>query len=129
MPTISGKDGKVKLGSATLADITHWKFRTTAGLAAYASSATGGYKRRVAGIKDGGGTLEGKLDPGHAVSDDFEEGAAVTLLLYIDATRFYSVPAIIETFRLEVDIDRGDIVGWQADFSTNGAWTKPNYDA
>lgn len=129
MATISGKDGKVKIGSTTLADITHWTLRTTALLSAYGSSATAGFRRRVAGIKDGSGTLDGKLDPADPISDDFDEGASVTLLLYLDATRFYTVPAIIESFRLEVDIDRGEVLGWHAEFSTQGAWTKPNYSS
>lgn len=127
MATISGKDGKVKIGSTTLADITQWTLRTRANLAAYASSATAGYRRRVAGIKDGAGTLAGKLDPADPISDDFDEGAAVTLLLHIDATRYYTVPALIESLELEVDIDRGEVVGWRAEFSTSGAWTKPDY--
>ncbi len=129
MATISGKDGKVKIGSATLADITHWTLRTQATLSAYASSATAGFRKRVAGIKDGSGSLAGKLDPGDPISDDFDEGAAVTLLLYIDPTHFYTVPALIESLQLEVDIDRGEVIGWRADFSTSGAWTKPDYSA
>lgn len=127
MATISGKDGKVKIGSAELADITHWTLRTSASLSAYASSATGGFKRRIAGVKEGSGTIEGKLDPADPVTDDFDEGSAVTLLLHVDAARYYIVPALIESFRLEVDIDRGEVVGWKAEFSTTGAWTKPAY--
>lgn len=127
MATISGKDGKVRIGTTTLADITRWTLRTSAALSAYASSATGGYKRRIAGVKDGGGTLAGKLDPGDPISDDFDEGAAVTLLLFVDADRYYTVPAVVESFRLEVDIDSGEVIGWQAEFSTSGPWTKPSY--
>ena len=129
MATISGKDGKVKIGSVTLADITHWTLRTNALLSSYASSATAGYRRRVAGVKEGSGTIDGKLDPADPISDDFDEGSAVTLLLYLDATRYYTVPAVIESFRLEVDIDRGEVLGWHAEFSSSGAWTKPNYEA
>jgi hypothetical protein len=126
VPVLRG-DGKVKIGTTTLADITHWTLRTQALLSSYASSATAGYRRRVAGVKEGSGTLDGKLDPDDPISDDFDEGASVTLLLHLDATRFYTVPAVIESFRLEVDIDSGDVLGWHAEFSTNGGWTKPNY--
>jgi len=127
MSVISGKDGKVMIGATTLADITFWTLNTASNNPAYASSATAGHKKRVAGVKDGGGTIQGKLDVADAVTDDFDEGDAVTLLLHLDATRFYSVPAIIDSIQLEVDIDSGEVVGWTAEYSTDGAWTKPTY--
>ena len=127
MATISGKNGKVMVGAAALADITQWTFNTTSNNAAYASSSTGGYKKRVAGVKDGSGNAAFKLDPADPITDAINEGDAVTLLLHLDATNFYSVPAVIDAVRLEVDIDTGDVVGGVAEFSANGAWTKPAY--
>ena len=129
MPTISGKDGHVKIGAADVAEITAWSLNTTSNNPAYASSSTGGYKRRVSGVKDATGSIAFKLDPADPVTDDFDEGDHVTLLLYVDATRFYSVPAVIDAINLEVDIDSGDIIGGRAEFSANGAWTKPDYGA
>ncbi len=127
MATISGKDGKVMIGPAALADITRWTFNTTSNNPAYASSSTAGYRRRVAGVKDGGGRIAFKLDPADPVSDSLNEGDQVTLLLYLDATHFYTVPAVIDALELEVDISTGDVLGGTAAFSTNGAWTKPDY--
>ena len=129
MPTISGKDGTVKIGSTPVAEITAWSLSTTSNNPAYASSSTGGYKKRVAGVKDASGSIAFKLDPADPVTDDFDEGDHVTLLLHVDAARFYSVPAVIDSIHLEVDIDSGDIIGGRAEFSSNGAWTKPNYGA
>ncbi len=127
MSVISGKDGKVMIGATTLADITFWTLATASNNPAYASSATSGHKKRVAGVKDASGSIQGKLDVADPVTDDFDEGDAVTLLLYIDATRFYSVPAIIDSINFEVDIDTGEVIGWTADYSADGAWTKPTY--
>jgi hypothetical protein len=127
MATFSGKDGKVLIGATPLADITAWTLRTLSGNPAYASSSTGGYRKRVPGVKDAQGTVRFKLNPADPITDDLDAGAAVTLLLYVDATRFYTVPAVIDALRLEVDIDSGDIVGGVAEFSANGAWTKPTY--
>ncbi len=127
MSVISGKDGKVMIGVAAVADITYWSFSTAAQNPAYASSATAGHRKRLGGVKDGGGVIRGKLDIADAVTDDFNEGDAVTLLLYLNATKFYSVPAVIDRLQFEVDIDSGDVVGWEAEFSANGAWTKPTY--
>jgi hypothetical protein len=127
MATISGKNGKVLVDSTTLAEITDWTFHTTSVNHAYASSSTGGYRRRVPGVKDGAGSIGFKLDVADPVTDDFDEGSAVTLLLYIDATHFYSVPAIIDSIQLAVDISSGDVLGGTAQFSASGAWTKPSY--
>ncbi|MBI2826706.1 MAG: hypothetical protein HYX69_18700 [Planctomycetia bacterium] len=127
MSTISGKDGKVLIGATALAEITDWTFRATSNNQAYASSSTGGYRKRVPGVKDGSGTIGFKLDPADPITDDLDEGAAVTLLLYLDATHFYTVPAVIDAIHLAVDITSGDVLGGTAMFSASGAWTKPNY--
>lgn len=127
MSTFSGKDGKVLIGGTALADITRWSLRTSAQNSAYASSSTGGYKKRVPGVKDASGSIAFKLNTADPITGDFDEGSAVTLLLYLDGTRFYSVPAVIDALKLEVDIDSGQVVGGVAEFSANGAWTKPSY--
>lgn len=127
MATISGKNGKVLIGTTALAEITDWTFHTTSVNHAYASSSTGGYRQRVAGVKDGSGSIGFKLDPADPITDDFDEGSSVTLLLYIDATHFYSVPAVVDSIQLAVDISSGDVLGGTAVFSANGAWTKPDY--
>jgi hypothetical protein len=127
MATISGKDGKVLIGSTPLAEITDWTFHTTSVNHAYASSSTGGYRQRVPGVKDAAGNIGFKLDPTNPITDDFDEGSAVTLLLYLDATHFYTVPAVIDTIQLAVDISSGDVLGGTAMFSASGAWTKPSY--
>lgn len=127
MATISGKNGKVMIGDAALAEITDWTFHTTSVNHAYASSSTGGYRRRVAGVKDGSGTIGFKLDPDDPLTDAFDEGSSATLLLYLDETHYYTVPAVIDSLQLGVDISSGDVLSGTAQFSADGAWTKPSY--
>jgi hypothetical protein len=127
MATISGKNGRIKIGSTTLADITLWQLTTKAGNPAYASSATQGWKTRREGVRDASGTVRFKLDLADPITDDFDEGDAVTLLLHLDATRFYTVPAIIDSLAWEVDINDGDVIGGVAEFSSTGPITKPTY--
>jgi len=127
MPLETGDDGKVLIGGSPLADITAWSLETMVRSIAYASSATGGYRKWLPGVKEGRGKIQFKLDVANPLTNSLNEGSLVTLLLYLDATRFYSVPAIIDSIRVAVDIDGGDLVGGQAEFSTNGAWTKPVY--
>ena len=123
----TGDEGKVLIGGTPLADITAWSLETTTRSAAYASSATGGYRKRLAGVKEGRGRIQFKLDVASPLTNTLDEGSAVTLLLYLDGTRFYSVPAVIDSLQIEVDIDGGELIDGQADFSTNGAWTKPTF--
>jgi hypothetical protein len=127
MSNLSGKDGQVTRGGATLADITRWRLATTADNVSYASSATDGYRRRIPGAKHGLGSFSFQLNPADPVTDGINEGDEVILHLHIDATRYYIVPAVIDSVLLAVDISTGNVVAGTADFSTSGAWTRPNY--
>ena len=66
----------------------------------------------MAGVKDGSGSIGFKLDPADPITDDFDEGSAVTLLLYIDDPFLY-VPAVIDSIELAVDIS-SDVLGGTA---------------
>ncbi len=121
---ISGKSGLVKIGDDPVAEVTNWSFTKQANSSRYASSSSGGFKRSVAGVKSGSGEIEFKFDIDAA--SPLVEGAAVTLLLYLDATHFYSVPAIVTRIEVEVDIDTGDVISGSAHFETDGAWTEPS---
>lgn len=127
MSTISGKDGKIMIGATKIADITRWNFKTTADTTRYASSATNGYKKSVAGSKSGDGSIEFKLDMADPITDDFDEGDEVILLLHLDETRYYTVPATIKDIDIGVTIDGGEVIAGTANFESNGAWTKPTY--
>jgi hypothetical protein len=129
MSTKSGKDGKVLIGATPLASITHWRLRTTSRNPAHASSATGGAKTRNPGVKDSSGVIRFKLDFADPITDSFDEGDQVTLLLYLDDARHYTAPAIIDAIELdEVDIDDGAVIGGTAWFSGTGPVTKPTYE-
>lgn len=122
---ISGKDGDVKISGTAICEIMKWSFNPKCNVPAYASNKTSGYKRRVAGVKDGSGSMEGAWDPATPAITVIDPGTGATLRLYINATQYYDVPAVIESFKLDVDVDTGEIVKWSADFGTNGAWTNP----
>lgn len=131
MAAISGKNGSVETtsgsggGDGAQTEITGWTFNTTSNNPSWASSTNPGYKKRVAGVKDGSGTVNGKYDSSNAIFDTFEPGVTVTLTLKLNNSNYYEVPAIVDDFNLEVDMDNGDVVGWSMNFSTNGEWTEP----
>lgn len=119
----SGKDGSVKIASASVGEILKWTFRKESNVRQFATSESSGSARAVAGSKRGSGSIEGKLDS-LAVSPIIE-GTSATLLLYTNGTEKYTVPAIIQNFSVMVDIDTGEPNSFTADFVTNGAWTEP----
>lgn len=119
----SGKDGKILIGATPIADITSWELDKEVRTNRFASSSTAGFKKTVAGVKQGQGTIEFKWDS--AAASPIVEGSAVTLKLYLNATEFFTVPVIVRTFRLKVDIDTGDVTLGVAQFETDGAWTEP----
>ena len=127
MSLLTGDNGKVLIGAEAIADVTRWSLRTFVETGTYASSASAGFRKAHQGNRQGRGQIEFRLDPANPITGDFEEGSAVTLLLYLDAARFYSVPAVIESLEMIVNVDGGDLVGGKAEFVTNGAWTKPTY--
>lgn len=125
---ISGKGGDIRLGTTSpvqFCEVTKWSFNPKSNNNSYASNCSGGFKRRVAGTKEGSGTVDGKWDPTAPPTDALDVGDSITLNLHYNATQKWIVPAVVDSMRIDVDMDSGDIVGWSIDFSSDGAWTKP----
>ncbi|MCE9545554.1 MAG: hypothetical protein K8T25_08560 [Planctomycetia bacterium] len=125
MPLLSGKSGRVLADGAALAEITLWTFKTLRRNVAYASSATGGFRRRLPGVREGSGRFNFVVAAANPANANLQTGAELTLSLCLDASRCYTVPAMIDSVAIETDISGGGpITGW-AEFSTTGAWTEP----
>lgn len=127
---LSGKDGLVKSGSTTIALITGWEMQKEAVTTRFASSDSAGYKATVAGVKDMTGSIEGMLDTAASTGGQplMAEGVSGSLKLYFDATRFWTVPAVIKNFKVgKVDIDDGKVIPFTANFESNGTYTEPTW--
>lgn len=122
---ISGKDGTIKISTVVVAGITKWDMDKKAETDSKATNESGGFKAACAGPKSITGTVEGLLD--RAAASTILEGTAATLLLYINATIFYTVPAIMSNFRPSVNIDSGAFISFTASFVSNGAYTEPTW--
>lgn len=123
---LSGKDGTIKIASTAVALVTHWTFEKSVMTDRFADNESAGSKRTIRGTRHGRGTIRGKLDTAAAVT--IEDNVSATVLLYVNATEFYSVPCIISNYKVgEVDISEGPAIPYEATFETNGAWTEPTW--
>ncbi len=128
MAAYSGQNGKVLTGSTAIAEVTGWKFDPKCNIDKWASSTTPGSKKGVAGVKDGGGSFDFKVDDTteqYLLASPIKEGESHTLKLYLNATDFFLVPCFIESCSWGADMNDGPAVVGSATFTTNGAWTYP----
>jgi hypothetical protein len=121
---LSGKDGTLKNGSTEWTPIRNWKLSLSAALDPYAANDTGGSKKRVVGVEDSTGSFEiGVVDGGTL---PFERGDSVTLNLYVGPAangNYYSVPAIIQGWDIDCDINDGKGVWLSVKYEGDGAIT------
>jgi hypothetical protein len=122
---ISGKDGAVKIGMNSVGAVTGWTLKKSAKLDEYASSEVPGYTKIVTGVKSASGTVDFKLDS--EAASTITEGTAATLDLIVNDDIKYSVPAVIESFDVTVDINDGNAVKVSASWKSNGSWTEPTF--
>jgi hypothetical protein len=122
---ISGIHGDVLLGTTPISEIKKWSWNPKCIIKDYASNKTQGARKRVPGSKDGSGSIDGVWDPWNPICNLIDVGSIVTLTLQHTTGQTWTVPAIIENMKYDVDLDSGDIEGWSADYSICGMWTNP----
>lgn len=112
--------GKVTVDAADVPDATKWTWNPKNETQAYASSDTGGWRKRLPGVYDGSGSWECKAQ---SATPPVKPGALVSLTLTLaTGVAFAAGPAIIDDISTEVDLDTGNIVAWTINFSANGKW-------
>lgn len=126
MATFSGKNGKVFVDPSDLTDCQNWTLNLESNNPEFGGTANAGHKTSVDGVKRSSGSFELKVDKEDPVYDRIKPGQAVTLELYEDATRKWSVPARIENIELTSDQDEGEAFSASVSFSPRGAWTYPD---
>ena len=114
MAVYSGKDATTSAGS----HVTSWSASVTSNNSSWASSATNGFKDRVVGVKEATCSIEGKWDS----SASFVPGTEYSLTLTA-STGTISGDFLCDSFSVEVDINDGEVVGYSAEFSSNGTVT------
>jgi predicted secreted protein len=122
---ISGSGGDVKIAGTQIAEIKKFSLTLKAELHAYASNKTAGWKERVGGTKDWSVSLEGVWDPADKAIAVLLPGTEVDLSMLTDANDTFLGPAIVENWKIEVDIDGGGLVTWTAEAQGNGELIVP----
>jgi hypothetical protein len=122
MAAVSGKIGKVIVAAATVAEIDSWDYNPTADLwekTKYLDTS----KSHGVGLMDGSGSFKGRHDMTDtngqlALRNAMLAGTQVTLKLYVDATHFYTVPALIKGTPIKSSVQGPVEVGF--DFQADG---------
>ena len=127
MATHHGKNGVIKIGTNTVAEVTQFTYTRTADVAE--DSAMGDTdKSYLGGLIDGSGSITCWYDPSDTNGQDaLVPGSAVTLLLYPEdgagtGETEWSVPAVITEWTLNVERDGVNTLGFS--FQSNGAPTE-----
>lgn len=126
MGLFSGKSGSIRYDvggvATTVIDCTGWTMDRTVELQEYAACSTNGNYANIPGNVRATGNLTGYTDDTAHISSFFDVGDEILLYLYLNATRFHQVPAIIESVSEEVQVEQGSLVGWQATYKNQGSW-------
>ncbi len=129
MAYLSGQNGKVTLGSVTIAEVTHWTFTDRTKLSEWSSTDTPGYLKRVGSVADAGGSFDFRLDLASPQWDSaggiVSSGMEYTGYFYVDATHYITVPLFIQEVTYDVDIDNGPAITGKATWASTGAWAYP----
>lgn len=119
---LAGKNGSVKIGANTVAELDEWTYTPATDLInkeAFLSTS----KSHIAGLNDGTGSFKGRHDMTDtngqlALRNAQLAGTQVTLLLYVDATHKYTVPALIKAHPIKAAVNGA--VEIQFDFQADG---------
>lgn len=120
---LSGRIGDVEDAGTDVVDVLGWTFTEVCSTSRRATSDSATFKRTFAGTRSASGEVRVLFDQ-TVGAQPFVSGQSVTFKLQVDATDFISVPAIIASRSIEVDIDEGEVVSEVYSYESNGAWTE-----
>lgn len=116
MAVHSGKSG---FATGVAGEVVKWSYETTTSVPKYNSASTDGWKKGVAGVSDGKGSIDVKCD-----GVPVETGAEIELTLDSGDGLAFTFDAIVSGVSIECDIDNGEIVSATVSFEQNG-YTAP----
>lgn len=122
MAALAGRGGSVKIAANTVAEIDEWTYNPTADF--YDKTKFLDTSRsHLLTLLDGTGSFKGRHDQTDtngqvALRTAFLAGTQTTLLLYVDATHKYTVPALIKSHTIKAAV--GGAVEVEVAFQQDG---------
>lgn len=114
----------VEHGSAVdVVDVLGFTWNESCSTSRRGTSDSAGYKKTFAGTKMASGEIR-VLHDNAAAAPALKAGDSATLKLMTDASDYNTVPAVINSRSLTVDIDEGAVIEETLGFESNGAWTE-----
>jgi len=123
---ISGKAGRVLVGSCNVVDLTAWDLNYGADPQTYFPASANGAQAAVAGPEGGTGTFTFAIDTSNPPSATFQTGDTVTLELRHDTTGTLVATgtAVIGRIRIGADLS-GPVQTCTVEFTTADKWNMP----
>lgn len=108
MTALAGKSGSVKIGANTVAEIDEWDYTPSADILEKTPFLATS-KSHLVGLLDGTASIKGRHDQTDtngqvALRTAYLNGTQVTLLLYVSATHFYTVPVLIKDMQIKTSV-------------------------
>jgi len=128
--TVTGRGGTVSYGGSTIARITQWSVTDSLDTSTdWGDSDGGGYTNRAAGRRGASCDCEGKYDSVSATdaTDLFGPGDVAAVICASNGGPGYTFTrALCTSFGITVNIDTEEVIGWTANFGSDGTYTAPN---
>ena len=124
---LTGRLGQLTVNGTRVARTTQWSVSPTlAHKSEWGDSDSGGYTNRAPGRFDSKFSCEGKFDVDVPQFDLFAPGDFAAVVLFMNTTLYWSFPrAMCEDFKLSVNIDTEEVIGWSSDWGPDGAFYFP----
>lgn len=125
--TITGRLGKHVIETTLIARIKKWDVsQSLANKNEWGDSDSEGYTNRSAGRKDATFSNEGVYDTSSEVWDLFAPGDITKSVLWMNATLYWAFSrALASDFKISVNVDTEEVVGWTGDFGADGVFYRP----
>ena len=118
---IHGNEGKILVGSSTIAELTKWEGTLAKNLVMYTSQDGAPWQKTVTGNKAFSGTITGKYDPDDPIDAVLDTDALVALRLHQNSAKYVDLQARLGDLSFTDDIDGNAIQEWTCTFESDGA--------
>lgn len=131
--TLTGRHGKFYVDGTSVARTTQWSVnKKLANVSEWGDSDSAGFTNRAAGRKDATFSCEGKYETETEVFDLFQVEDVCETYLYIALRTTPAVDyhwhfprALCNDFKLTVNIDTEEVVGWTSEWGADGVFYYP----